>query len=327
MKKTKVRIGLIGCGGCMMWAHVPEILKDKNADITAVSDPQQSQIEKLLEKAGLSRPGYADYKEMIRCEKLDAVFVSTPHSQHYEQMKFALDHGLHVLVQKPFTIRSDHAEKLVALAQKKSLFIMVSYQRFYHEQSIYARELVAKGAIGEVKAVACHITQNVLGVTGWRTDPVLAGGGFLMDTGSHLVSIMLRITGLKPVEVSAVTENYGRRVDVSSVVTIRFNNGAMGSLAFFGCTDRHDEIISIHGSKGSIQLSGHQWKPGPLLLNGEVTPIPARIKSGSPDAAFLRWIRTGGKGYEPPRTAIDTIKLTEAVYRAASAGKAVRVRM
>ena len=312
----------------MQWYHLPQLLKDNRVQLTAVADPDPAQATALLAKAGFDLPAYTDYKEMIRHETLDAVFICTPHSLHYEQARFALLAGLHVLVQKPFTIRSDHALKLTALAEKNSLYLMVAYQRFHHEQSMYARELIAKGHIGEIRGVAGYITQNWgTAALGWRKDPVLAGGGFMMDTGSHLMSSMLDITGLKPVEVTAATENHGDCVDLSSVVTIRFNNGSLGSINFFGHVKIHDECMSIHGTKGCIVLRSHAWKPKPLLVNDEPVAIPARIKPSTPDATFVTWICNGGKGYAPPLIAIDTIKLTEAAYRSSREKKAVRIRL
>lgn len=326
MKTKKIRIGLIGCGGFMRYYHLPQLVKNRHVELAGVADPDQSQIDALLQKADSAAPGYADYKEMIRRENLDGVFISTPHSFHYEQVQFALNHGLHVLVQKPITIRSDHAAKLVALAEKQSRFLMVSYQRFYDAQSVYARELVARGEIGEIRAVSCYITQK-WSISGWRIVPALSGGGFMMDTGSHVVSSMLRITGLHAAEVSMVAENYGNAVDLSSIMTIRFSNGALGSLSFFGQTERHDECLSIHGSKGCIVLRGHQWKVKPLLVNDEPVTIPARLKPATPDSTFIDWIRNGGKGYTPPRIAVDTIKLTEAAYRSVRESKPIRIRL
>jgi len=328
MKKSKIRIGLIGCGTYMWWAHVPHLLKEKHAVIAAVSDPQQSQIDILLEKAGgLKCPAYSDYKEMILRENLDGVFISTPHSLHYEQAKFALENNVHVLVQKPFTIRIDHAVKLMALAEKKSRFIMVSYQRFFEGISVYAKELIEKGQIGDIRAVACRITQSWGNVKGWRGEPEFSGGGFMMDTGSHLVSAMLRVTGLKPVQVTAITENYDKKVDLASGVLLRFNNGAIGTMSFFGNAARFEESVVVHGTKGYLILKNCQTKPKKLIVNDEELTVPAKYKPASPDSTFIGWIRTGGKGYTPPHTGLDTIKLSDAIYRAARAGKAVRLKL
>ncbi len=326
MKRRPIRLGFIGCGAHMQFAHLPQVMADQRVELVAVADPQSSQIQMLLQRLGSSRPSYADYREMIRREDLDAVFVSTPHAMHYEQVRFALNHSLHVLVQKPLTIQTDHAAKLIALAERKARFLMVGYQRFFQKASLVARELVAQGKIGEIRGVSCCITQNWENVKGWRADPALAGGGFFMDTGSHLVSAMLWITGLKPVEIRAAFETYGKPVDISGIVSIRFSNGAMGSLSFFGCSKRYDERMSIHGSEGYLDLHNSHSRPHPLHLNEEPVAIAAGRNSASPDSVFIGWIQSGGKGYEPPRIALETIRFSEAAYKSAREGKPVRLR-
>lgn len=324
-RSSKVRIGVIGCGTHMRFRHVPEIINNPRAELVSVADPNPAQITKLIELCGSPLPSYTDYQEMVGKESLDAVFICTPHSQHYEQVRFALDHGLHVMVEKPLTIRTTHAEALMELAQKKGLFLTIGYQRFFHEKSLHARHLVASGKIGEICGVVCYITQNWKDVGGWRADPELAGGGFFMDTGSHLVSSMLRITGLKPVEVTALFDNHNKQVDVSGVVTIRFKGGAIGSLNFFGAAGSYDERITIHGTKGNIDLHSCHAGPEPLYLNNKPVKVPAKYRTSSPASALIRWILSKGKNYEPQQTAVETIRLSEAAYKSAGSRKPVSI--
>ncbi|MYI62929.1 MAG: Gfo/Idh/MocA family oxidoreductase, partial [Gemmatimonadetes bacterium] len=192
--------------------------------------------------------------------------------------------------------------------------LVVSYQRHFYPAYAYARELVQKGALGELKGVVAYVTQN-WGGRGWRMVPELAGGGMFMDTGSHLVAAVLWITGLTPVKVSAFMDKRGKRVDMDAVVNARFRGGALGSLSFVGSASRHDERLSIHGDKGTLVFHLHQWEVREVLLNGEPLEVPKRVKEDTPDAAFLRWIRNGGKGYERADFAVAVAKFTEAAYR------------
>ena len=321
-EKSRVRIGIIGCGGIMRFRHIPDIMNNSRAELVAVSDTDPTQTRKLLDLIGSLLPAYVDYKTMIKKERLDAVFICTPHSMHYGQIRFALGHGLDMCWPKSqLTIRSSHAVALIKLAERKGLFLVVGYQRFFQEKSIYARHLIASGRIGEIRGVACYITQDWGDVSGWRANPLLSGGGFFMDTGSHLVSSMLRITGLKPVEVSAIFENYDKQVDICGIVGMRFDNGAMGSLNFFGSAGQHEERLTIHGSKGIIDLHSSHSGPHPMLLNNEPIEVPVRFRPSSPSSALIDWILSDGKGFEPQQTAVDTIKLSEAAYESAKQKK------
>lgn len=325
MAKKKIRVALIGCGGNMRGAHVPRIKEDGAVELVAVMDTEAQQARALMEKWGQDVPYYTDYRKMVRNEKLDALMISSPHARHYEQAKYGLENGLHVLVEKPLTISSRHTRTLLKLSEEKKKWLVVSYQRNFYAPHVYARELIRKGEIGELRGVVAYVTQNWGGVKGWRLVPALSGGGMFLDTGSHLVASTLWITGLKPLEVSAFIDHAGKAVDINAVVNVRFKGGAFGTLNTFGNAGRHDEIIAIHGSKGCIVFHLHQWRIRTVLVNGEPMKIPARIKEDTPDAAFFRMIRNGGKGYEPPYFALAVAQVSEAAYKSAEQKRPVRV--
>ena len=110
------------------------------------------------------------------------------------------------------------------------------------------------------------------------------------------------------------------------MVSIRFKNGAVGTLNTFGNASRHDERVAIHGNKGCLVFHLHQWGIRSVLLNDEPIEIPKRIRESSPDAEFFKWIRNGGKGYEPPDFALQVSRLTEAVYKSVAGKRPVKVR-
>ncbi len=325
MARKKIRLGLIGCGGNMRGAHIPRIKEDGNVDLVCVAEPSEDQARALMERWGKPVARYDDYRRMFRENDLDAIFISSPHSMHYEHAKTALERGLHVLCEKPLTISSKHTKALIALAEKQARFLMVSYQRNYYAPHVYARELVRKGALGALRGVVSYVTQDCSRVRGWRLIPHLAGGGMFMDTGSHLVASALWITGLEPAEVSAFMDDAGKPVDVNAVVNVRFKNGAVGTINTCGNASRHDERIAIHGSEGCIVFHLHQWAIKAVLVNDEPMQIPPRIKETSPDATFFRWIRGSVGDYEPPDFALQVARLSEAAYKSVQQKKPVKV--
>lgn len=325
MAKKKIRMAMIGCGGNMRGAHVPRLHEDGRVELVAAVDAEETQARLLMEKWGKEVPYYADHRQLLRGEELDAVFISSPHASHYAQVRAALERGLHVLVEKPLTISPGKARALIELARKRRRFLQVSYQRNYYTPHVYARELVAKGALGKLRGVVSYVTQNWSGVRGWRLVPELSGGGMFFDTGSHLVASTLWITGLQPERVSAFVDNEDKQVDMKAVVNVHFKGGALGSLNTFGSASRHDERIAIHGSEGCLVFHLHQWQIKAVLLNDQPLEIPPRIREDNPDAAFFRWIRNRGKGYEQPWYALEVARLSEAAYKSAKLGRPVKV--
>ena len=100
MAKRKIRLGLIGCGGNMRGAHIPRLKADGRVELMAVADPEEASARQLLEAWGAEAAYYADYRQMIGANALDGVLISSPHSTHYAQARYALERNLHVLVEK-----------------------------------------------------------------------------------------------------------------------------------------------------------------------------------------------------------------------------------
>lgn len=326
MAKKTIRIGLIGCGNNMRNAHVPRLQKDGAAEVVCLAEPFEPNLQAMYEKLGRQVPAFKDWRRMIAEQPLDGVLISTPHDQHYDQVCECLKRGLHVLIEKPLTPSARQNQALIDMAAKAGRILEVAYQRRFMPQYAFGRQVCRDCKLGEIRGIVGYVTQAWYKAGGWRKDPVQAGGGMMMDTGSHLVAILLWVTGLRPVEVSAFVDNCGDTVDLNSVVSIRFDNGAIGTLNFIGTAARHDERLAIHGSEGSLTYDQHQWRLQSTLLNGEAAKIPAKFRDSSPDAAFLQYIRTGGKGYEPPLFAVEVARLTEAAYKSAKAGgKPVKV--
>ena len=325
MAKQTIKLGIIGCGGNMQRAHLPRFEADGGIEIVCVSDPQKENAEELLDAWGKDAAYYESYNKMIRGEDIEAVVISSPHSLHYEQARLALQKGAHVCCEKPLTISSRHTKGLIALADKRKCYIQVGYQRHYMREYQHARQLILDGAIGEIRGVVGYVTQNWGGARGWRLDPELSGGGMFMDTGSHLVAVLLWLTGLEPAEVTALLTNAGKQVDINTVVSVRFKGSAVGTINTFGDASTHDERVAIHGSEGSLVFHLHKWAVKSLLLNDEPVKVPASVKETTPDEVFFEWIRNEGQGYSPPDYALQVSRLSEAVYKAVAGKKPIRV--
>ena len=319
-----IKLGLIGCGENMRYAHLPRIAEAKGVRLIAVSDPDEHAIQGLTQTWNQPVHQYHDYRKMIGKNKLDAVIISTPHGLHASQARFAMKHNLHVLMEKPMTIRAADAKALLQLAQNKKRILHVGYQRHHQAAYVHVRKMIATGQLGRLRSVIGYVTQNWFAAgLGWRVDPKLSGGGMFMDTGSHLVAAILFLTGLSIQEVTAFVDNVGVPVDLNTVVALCFVGGAVGTITTIGNAEKHDEQISIHGDKGSITIHQHEWGIIRALHTGQPMKIPASIKEESPDSAFFRWIKSS-KGYVPPDYALQVSRVSEAVYKSAEQKKPIR---
>lgn len=315
MGKKRLTATLVGAGGNMRGAHIPRILHDKSVDVVSIVDPNDGATLAAQKRLGYDVDSFKDWRRALRETPSDLVVISTPHDQHFEQVKAFLQDGRHVLIEKPMVVTVAHANALIKLAKARGLALFVAYQRHWMREYVYAREHISKGKLGAIRGVVGYVTQDWTGLGGWRMDPVQSGGGMFMDTGSHLVASALWVTNLKVRSASASADKAKKRVDLNMGVHVKFKNGAIGTFATLGNAASHDEQLTIVGENGILNLQLRNWRVQGITLNGEQVSLPARIQHTSPDAAFFSAIRNPSKKLEYPDYAVEVARLSNAAYR------------
>lgn len=322
----KVRMGMIGCGG-ISGGHIRRTLEIPEADIVALCDISDASIERITTAIPEIKdlPVYEDYREMMDKVPMDAVQIMTPHTLHFPMGMDALDRNLHILMEKPMVCTVDHAQKLMAKAQEKDRVIVLSYQRHYQPAFRYMKNVIEEGVLGEVTFISALQCQNwKKGTVGkWRQDPALSGGGQLNDSGSHLIDVLLWVTGLAVDEVSAYIDNLGTLVDINSSLAIKFTNSAQASVSVVGDAPPFYEDFTIWGENGVLF-----YRNGALTHCGPdgtmVTPedMPA---ASNPDRNFVDCILGRDVPWSPSICGLRVIELTEAAWKSAEKGCAVKV--
>lgn len=312
--------------------HIMQLLRRPEVEIAGIVDTASASIAKARERFPelAETPAFDDYRAALAEVKADAVVIVTPHSQHFEQGIACLDAGLHVLMEKPFVHGSDNAEKLIAHAESVGKHLAVSYQRHLQAPYAYLHDLVHGGALGNIRYVAAYQAQAWLkGTTGtWRQDPELSCGGQLNDSGSHLLDIVLWITGLEPREVMAFIDNRGAAVDVDSSLSIRFEGGAIASFNIVGSASINWwEDVSIHGDKGTALFRNGSLH---VAREGERAPTPVAPEdlptASDPDSNFVDLVlRNVDAAAAPAACGLLVSKVTEAAWRSAETGQPVRL--
>jgi len=225
-----LRIGMIGCGGNGR-GHLKALSAHPESRIAAMVDPAKAMIDRARREipALAEAPAFADHRAMLKAVELDAVAISTPHTQHTRQILDALNAGLHVLCEKPLTCSVADTKKVIAM---------------------FVQSFLSQGWLRGTRGT-------------WRQEPELAGGGQLNDSGSHLVDMIFWTMPSRPVEVSAMIENRGAKVDIDSAISFRFADGCLGNLSILGAGPRNVfwEDLTIAGSGGQALF----------LRNGQLT--------------------------------------------------------
>lgn len=320
----RIRVGFIGCGGNAQH-HMSQVLGLKEFEIAALCDPSPAMLERSKDRypALASIPTFSDHLAMLDAVKLDAVEISTPHTTHHEQIVAALDRGLHVLCEKPMVCSVADAHDVIARRDRAGKVCLLSYQRHYDAGFRYVRERIASGEFGKVTFINALQCQEWKALTrgSWRQDPALSGGGQLNDSGSHLLDIILWVTGLAVDRVAAFIDNCGTAVDINSALSIAFKGGAQGNISIVGDAPSWHEDVTIWCEKGFFILRNGR----PLAIcdaNGNRYAFEGLSGGSYPDRNFLDAILGRDEVQSPFECGLRVIELTEAAWKSAAAAGA-----
>lgn len=263
---------------------------------------------------------YETYQEMFEKEsqmpedqRIDFVSVVTPNHVHFGPSKMALEHGFHVIVEKPIAFSVEEAKTLQKIVQKTGLILGLTHTYTGYPLVKEARNMIASKKLGKIRKVYVEYPQGWLSTllegTGnmqasWRTDPKQSGmGGAIGDIGTHAANLAEYITGLKITEVCAMLNTVvkGRHLDDDSSMLIKFENGASGILMAtqVAAGEENNLNIRVYGELGGLEWK--QMEPNTMLLKWLDKPMEV-IRAGqkylSDDAkAFTRTPAGHPEGY------------------------------
>lgn len=336
LNQSPVRTLLIGCGG-MARHHMRRILQQPaQTTISFVCEPSADSYEamcEVFEEAGATPPANEpDLDKLLtkHADELDAAFIITPHAYHHDHAQAALQAGLDVLLEKPMVMNADEARSLMATRDKTGKLLVVSFNGSLSPNIRTAVEVLRSGELGPILTISAVVWQdwnrNTKGK--WRQVPEIAGGGFLFDTGAHMLNTTADLAGEDFVEVAAWLDNRDSAVDINGTVMGRLASGAMVSLA--GCGDI--EVNCCHSDLHVFCRNGmirtgvwgeflEMRRPG----ESELKPVQTRPSMGQWEQ-FLR-VRSGEIANPcPPEVGLRMAKLWDMIQAsAAQGGKPVSV--
>jgi predicted dehydrogenase len=313
----KVKIGIVGTGG-ISHLHVKQLEELENATIVAVADPNSQNREVLIKKFNLENiVQFDDHLAMLENIPIDAVVICSPHTLHFRQAVDAINNNCHVLIEKPMACSLEEAEHLIDIAKKADRVLQVSYQRHFEPAFLYIRDAISSGTIGKLTSVTASLYQEWKRITcgTWRQNPSLSGGGMLMDSGSHIIDVLLWTTGLKPIEVESKLEQHHTHVEQDSFTAIRFENNVVAGLNIVGNAPCWHETYVFCGENGGIFYDNGKIV---LRLNGKEPSNPELPKqTTNSDKSFIDAILGHHDVMVPGDFAKEVVKLTERIYQAA----------
>jgi predicted dehydrogenase len=152
MRKSTLKIGIVGCGKAAERWHIPAYLSDKNSTISAVCDTNYALASSVARKYGINR-FYSSVPDMLNKEHLDILDICVPQSQHAALAIEGIKAGCHVLVEKPIAVNSAEVDDMIEASERYGRKICVTHNRLFHPVVTRALALVNNGTIGTFKGI------------------------------------------------------------------------------------------------------------------------------------------------------------------------------
>jgi predicted dehydrogenase len=244
-------VALVGAGR-IGTSHLEALGLVQSATLTAVVDPRRGAAEAVAEQKRVR--WFEDYRNPELLDLVDAVIICTPPNLHFEIAKHFLANDKHVLCEKPLTISSAHAEELVQIAHDRERVIMMASKFRYVDDIIKAKAILEAGILGKVILYENTFCGKAMMKDRWNASRDVAGGGVLIDNGTHSVDVARYLFG--PIqELQASSGIHAQSLEVEDTARIQFRTraGVIGMIDLSWSINKEgDNYISVFGSEGTL---------------------------------------------------------------------------
>jgi predicted dehydrogenase len=304
-----IRVGIVGAGWWATQCHIPSLMATPQGELVAIADADPARLRAAADHYGVDRR-FSSASELIAAGIVDGVVVALPHAEHHEVAREALQAGLHVLVEKPLTLRARDSWELVRLAETLQRHLMVGYTLQFSRAAAWIGELIQGGSIGSLLHVAVHgatiqeaflrgrpeLYEAIVGFPVSRPlsttyASVESGGGLAYSEISHDVGLILFVTGGAADSVHAFMSHLDTPVETGVIISFSMLDGAIASVSGTGIIkpgQAEQHVHHYYGTRGSIVydlVAGTvEWHPAEgTVRTMRLTPIgsvPRRSRRG-----------------------------------------------
>ena len=338
------RIGILGAGN-ISETHARAAREILGVEVVAHWGRDPRKAAPLAAKYGGT--AYDELERFLDHRGMDAVLVGTPSGLHAEHGCAAARRGLHVLVEKPLDVTTEHVDALIAECDRAGVTLGVFFQDRTAPDLVWLRQTMIAGALGDVFLVSARVKwyrpPEYYRGSRWRGTRALDGGGALMNQGIHTVDLLLWLVGdVRRVSAATRTALHAIEVEDTAVASFELANGGVGTLeAATSVYPGYARRVELTGTNGTVIVE-HDRVVAVDLRTPPPEPAPrdegnANASATSPVVAdtrghrrvledFISAVRGGGRPVCDGPGGRRSVELVEAIYQAARTGTAVTLR-
>ena len=242
-----MKFGIIATG-TMAQVFVDTLKQVEGVELYAVASRSLDKAIAFKEKNNFEK-AYGSYLELVQDDNVEIVYIATPHSNHYDDMKMCIEHHKPILCEKAFTINASQAREIQRLAKQNNVFVAEAIWPRYMPSRKLINDVIESGVIGTPKILTGNLSYIIY--QNKRIVDINLAGGALLDVGVYGINFALMHFGndIKKIDTSVMMTPTG--VDGQETITIHYNNGRMAVLTH-GIYSRSDRKGIIYGDKGYI---------------------------------------------------------------------------
>ena len=347
-----LRIAIIGAGSIAK-RHIAAVQANPNAEIACICDMNEERVQAIAKEFGLT--SYCtNYMDILNDESVDAVSILTPTFTHKSIVLEALNHGKHVLCEKPPALNVQEAQACADAAAKSGKLLMHAFVRRFNKMIVFLKEYIDSGAMGDIYYADVARMERCNKLAGWFVNKDRAGGGKLMDACIHQLDTALYLMnfpkvksvkgytthvnahlpgvmkGSKSAWVSADKGTYERTVESMASGLVTFENGACLNIKASDILNVVDEgsYVELCGTKAgfkengkdlrmvTVDDSGYYMQSSPVLT-ADNNPFNDEINH------FVDCCVNGTECICKPEHAVEVMRIISAIYESAETGKEI----
>lgn len=247
--KNKLRWGIVGLGKISN-KFVSDLKLIEDIEIVACASRSLPNAINFAGQHEIAK-SYGSYQELFKDEEVDIVYIGTTHNSHMELSIQAMDHGKHVLCEKPLAINRKDVQKMVDASRKNNVFLMEAFWARFNPTIRAVLNQIQSKSIGEVNYVNVDFTFSRNDAEDSRMLSMELAGGALMDMGVYPVFLSYVIFG-KPEQILAASRNHATGADLQTSAIFKYSNGMANIMT--GFISQSDMMAKIYGTKGRIYI-------------------------------------------------------------------------
>ncbi len=254
---TRLRTVFIGCGASIYPLH-EKAADPARFELAGMADIDPARGQARAEAHGV--PFFTSYRDLLAATEPDLAVIMTPHTSHPTAAIAALEHGAHVLVEKPMAIEVNAADRMIEVAAAANRLLAVNFQHRTRPEVRTAIDLLRCGAVGEVQHVSMVAvwprSHKYFRMSPWRGTWNGEGGGVLLNQSPHNLDLLCHFMGL-PARLVAWARTTLHPIETEDTVQAMFEwpNGAIGSLHASTAESGQPERLEILGTRGRLEIA------------------------------------------------------------------------